>query len=124
MQEGVNDMGQNNLTALADAIESKPLSDAATETAIRTAIKNFTPGADQLGDFSNTDDVLHMIGQVLPDWSVSMTGKAHEPDGHWTCTLRESSWRDSDAVIGIGRGPLPHQALTAALLRVIALQSA
>ena len=117
-------MGQNDLKVLAEAIEASAEADLETQAAIRAAISAVMPGLKSTESvFGHTDDVLHLIDQVLPDWTISLTGKAHEPNGHWTCTLRESSWRDSDALLGIGRGPQPHQALLAALLRVMALQA-
>ena len=117
-------MGQDDLTALADAVESTAPAGAATQSAIRAAIAgHHKPPVDRVGDLADTDEVLHLVDQILPDWTISMTGKAREPNGHWTCTLRESSWRDSDSMIGIGRAPEPHRALLAAMLRVMALQA-
>ncbi len=117
-------MGQNDLTALADAVESTAQTGSAAQSAIRAAIAKYkTPPAGPVGDLGGTDEVLHLVDQILPDWTISMTGKAREPNGHWTCTLRESSWRDSNSVIGIGRAPEPHRALLAAMLRVMALQT-
>ena len=116
-------MSQNDLKALADIVESSG-ADLAAQTEIRAAIAAMIPGLEPgESEFGHTDDVLHLIDQVLPEWTISLTGKAHEPNGHWTCTLRESSWRDSDALLGLGKGPQPHQALLAAMLRVMALQS-
>ena len=69
-----------------------------------------------------TEGVLSLIDRCLPGWTIALRGQATEPDGHWTCTLRESASRDSDAVIGSGRAPAVSLALLRALLGVAAVR--
>lgn len=66
--------------------------------------------------------VLHLIDRCLPHWSIQLTGKASEPDGHWRCTLRKNRGDDEDEVIGLGAGPTVTLALLKALLRVAYLK--
>lgn len=70
-------------------------------------------------DLDATDRILLLVYEALPGWTVSIQGKAWQPNGHWRCRLRQSSSRDNDELIGLGHGPtLPH-ALIAALFRVV-----
>lgn len=64
------------------------------------------------------DQILHLIDTLLPTWTIQLTGKAIEPDGHWRCSLRETRGSDEDEIIGLGSGAVLGLALVAALLRV------
>lgn len=64
------------------------------------------------------ETVLHLIDMALPGWSIQMTGKATEPDGHWRCSLRETRGSDEIEIVGLGAGPGVAQALLEALLDV------
>jgi hypothetical protein len=46
-----------------------------------------------------------------------------DADGNWQCTLREATTRDSDAVIGSGKGPTVSLSIVKALVKV-SMQSA
>lgn len=61
--------------------------------------------------------VLHVIDRCLPGWTISLKGRAAEPDGHWHCSLREGDM-DNDRVIGSGDAPTVSLALLRALLVV------
>jgi len=65
-----------------------------------------------------TDAVLHMVNTHLPEWSIVLKGKAHEADGDWSCTLRQSDLRDNDAMIGTGAGPTLALAMLVAFLKL------
>jgi hypothetical protein len=69
------------------------------------------------------EEVLHLIDMALPGWSIQLTGKANEPDGHWRCSLRETRGSDEIEIVGLGTGPAVAVALLEALLDV-ALQKA
>ncbi|MFN3281573.1 MAG: hypothetical protein ACK40I_07885 [Tabrizicola sp.] len=71
-----------------------------------------TGGADLIGQ------LLHMIDVSLPGWTIQLTGKAQEPDGHWRCSLRETRGSDEVEVIGLGAGRVVELALLEALLHV------
>lgn len=84
--------------------------------AMRPLFPNAPTSVEGLSD--PTDAVLHLVDKCLPGWSIALKGKAIEPDGHWSCVLRESSNRDNDEVIGIGKAPTVALALLKALLKV------
>jgi hypothetical protein len=64
------------------------------------------------------EEVLHLIDMALPGWSIQLTGKASEPDGHWRCSLRETRGSDEIEVVGLGTGHAVALALLEALLDV------
>ncbi|WP_431301204.1 hypothetical protein [Tabrizicola sp. BL-A-41-H6] len=68
--------------------------------------------------------VLHLIDIALPSWSINLTGKATEPDGHWRCSLRETRGSDEIEVVGLGAGRMVALALLEALLSVAEQRSA
>lgn len=69
-------------------------------------------GVDHVGQ------LLHMIDACLPGWTIQLTGKASEPDGHWRCSLRETRGSDEVDIVGLGAGPVVELALIEALLHV------
>jgi hypothetical protein len=71
-----------------------------------------------LADRDPTEAVLHMINTHLPEWSITLKGKAHAADGDWNCTLRQSDLRDNDAMIGNGGGPTLALAMLVAFLKL------
>lgn len=73
----------------------------------------------QKGGAEPVEDVLHLIDLALPSWSINLTGKASEPDGHWRCSLRETRGSDEIEVVGLGSGPVVALALLEALLSVV-----
>jgi hypothetical protein len=62
--------------------------------------------------------LLHMVDACLPGWTIQLTGKASEPDGHWRCSLRETRGSDEVEIIGLGAGRQVDLALLEALLHV------
>jgi hypothetical protein len=62
--------------------------------------------------------LLHMADVCLPGWTIQLTGKASEPDGHWRCCLRQTRVSDEVEVIGLGAGRVVELALLEALLHV------
>jgi len=64
------------------------------------------------------EQALHLVDVCLPGWTIQLTGKAQEQNGHWRCSLRQSRGSDEDEVIGLGSGPLVAWALLEALLHV------
>jgi hypothetical protein len=119
-------MNRDQLQALADRIESARSLEldlaVATLEGLRAALPQARPDL-RPGVVESTDAALHLVARALPDWSVALSGTAHEPEGRWTCTLRPSGARDDEEVIGIGRAPTPPLALIAALLRVVVTQA-
>ena len=118
-------MDRKKLISLAERIEEADEVDAGLSAeaveAIATAFGGpgelLTPDAPVL---SSTDRALHVVDAIVPAWEITMKGLAREPDGHWTCTLREGAAQDDDEVIGVGKAPSLPRALIAALLKVAA----
>lgn len=119
-------MGETKLDALADKIEAAlALDDDLARDALDAIAGIDAPHADAFmgSDLDSTDRILTLVHHTLPGWTVSVKGKAWVPNGHWTCSLRKTSSRDSDEHIGVGHGPtLPHS-LLAALFRVLGQRS-
>lgn len=120
-------MTDGEINALADQVETAGAGDAAVEDRVAEALATAfgeAPGLPaQSSEFlETTDAALHVLDTMAPGWEISIRGIAREPDGHWTCTLRESSVTDDDAVIGIGSSPALPCALIAALLRLGAMR--
>lgn len=89
---------------------------------VRPLFPNAPTSAEVLAD--STAAALHLVDKCLPGWTIALKGKAVEPDGHWSCVLRESSARDNDEVIGTGKAPTVALALLKALLKVALQRSA
>ena len=119
-------MNRDQMQAFADRIEGATALEldlaVATLEGLRAALPRATPDL-RPGVVELTDAALHLVICTLPNWSVALSGTAHEPDGRWTCTLRPSGARDDEEVIGIGRAPTVPLALIVALLRVVTIQA-
>lgn len=119
-------MKSDQMQALLDRIEGA--SSLEVELAVET-LEGLSAALPQAradlrpGMVESTDSALHLVTRTLPNWSVALSGTAHEPDGRWTCTLRPSGARDDEEVIGIGRAPTAPLALIAALIRVKVAQA-
>lgn len=121
-------MEGNVLRALAEKVEAADeVSTALVSQAAEALVAAFpaaagraVPDAALLG---STDAALRVVDAALPAWEISLKGVALEPDGHWHCTLRETSATDDDAVIGFGVAPSLPRALIAALLRIAAMRT-
>ena len=118
-------MENRTLTAMAERIEAGTTLDAALAAEAARLLDEALPGKGILTAFkgaqgTGTDAILHIVDLALPGWSIRIRGTAREPDGHWTCTLREVGVRDDDETIGIGTAPSLAQALFAALLESVA----
>jgi hypothetical protein len=98
----------------ASALNAALLSDAAS---VVRRVFPAVSAAPQMGA-EPVEDVLHLIDLALPSWSINLTGKATEPDGHWRCSLRETRGSDEIELVGLGSGPMVSLALLAALLSV------
>lgn len=116
-------MTGSEINALADRVETAGGEHLALEERVTSALGaafGAVEAAAAPGMLRSTDAALHAADTLFPGWEISMKGVAREPDGHWTCTLRETSVTDDDAVIGIGTSAALPSALTAALLRIAA----
>jgi hypothetical protein len=101
-------------TGAASTLEAPLLHEVAD--AVRGVFPNAPAHPEALAE--PTEAVLHLVDRCLPGWSITLKGHATEPDGHWRCSLRRSSGRDDDDVIGQGRAPTVPLAVLMALLSV------
>lgn len=69
-----------------------------------------------------TDDLLRLVAEALPSWSIHVTGHSASIAGRWTCTIRETGVRDDDELIGVGKAETLPQAILAALLKIVELK--
>jgi len=111
------------LTSVATSLEAALTVDETLAAQAVAAINAQSPAVPATPDtLDSVDQVLALIHEFRPGWSLVIHGTASQPNGHWRCTLRRSSRRDEDEYLGVGRGPtLPH-ALLAALLKVLAFE--
>ncbi len=118
-------MPGTKLLELADKIEAALEVDPALAQEVFDAINALEATGEAelaVSNLDSTDELLSLVTVVLPGWTIGLKGKAWQPNGHWTCSLRKTSSRDSDEYIGVGRAAtLPH-ALLGALLRVLGQQ--
>ena len=107
---------QNVMTRIkgASALDVALLVDAAA------AVRRVFPSVPVLSEatLEPVEEVLHLIDLCLPGWSIQLTGKAMEPNGHWRCSLRETRGSDEIEIVGLGVGPVVALALLEALLSV------
>ena len=114
-----------NLLAEADRIEAVETHLSNVDVApVVEAIRKVRPDlAVKDAELRSIGKLLHFVDRVVPGWNILLRGKALEPDGHWTCTLRENTSSDSDEYIGVGKGAYLSSAILAAILRVIEYQT-
>jgi hypothetical protein len=110
------------LVAQAKKLDHELFSKAANAMQIAFPDEDFSVAA-QLIDREPAEAVLHLVDEHLPDWTISLRGKARETDGEWKCVLRKSSTRDNDAVIGSGSGPTLALAVLSAVLKASILRA-
>lgn len=68
----------------------------------------------------SSDAVVEMVIHALPGWHFNIHGRARHSPGSWSCSLRRSDVLDDDEVLGTGEARSLHQAVLAAVLRVVA----
>lgn len=114
-------MSENDLLDLADRIEAAlTIDEALASDALQELARLDAPAKGMTkSDLDSVDRILALIYAVLPGWTVSVKGKTWQPNGHWVCSLRKSSSRDSDEFIGVGNAPTLAHAALGALLRVV-----
>jgi hypothetical protein len=120
-------MDHDQMQKLAERIERASTIDPELASQIFEGLKSAFPDESRAMEpeaslIESTDSVLELIDTMLPGWEISLRGFAREPDGHWRCTLRESTASDDDEVIGIGRAPALPLAMLLALLRIADLR--
>lgn len=118
-------MSKSEIEALKKRVETAASLDrdllAQTLFAIRRVFPKAPASLEATSD--SVEQILHLVDTVLPTWTIQLTGKAMEPDGHWRCSLRVSRGSDEDEMIGLGSGAVVGLALVAALLHVALLKT-
>ena len=116
-------MAKNGLTEIhARVMQARDL-DASLYADVVSALRAAFPDEDykdagSLEGGDPTATVLHLINTHLPDWSISLKGKADETDGGWSCALRKSDVHDDDLFVGTGTGAKLPLAMMAAFLKL------
>jgi hypothetical protein len=126
-EKGAVRMDHDQMHAIAEKIEMASTIDPELASQVWEGIKSAFPDESRSMEpeaclIESTDSVLELIAAMIPGWEISLRGFAREPDGHWICTLRESTASDDDEVIGIGTAPALPLAMLLALLRIAALR--
>ncbi len=113
-------MSKAEIATLMKEVEGAGSLDGAILARITTVVRRVFPKAPELSavPIEPVEEILHLVDMCLPGWTIQLTGKAEEPDGHWRCSLRQSRGSDEDEVIGLGSGRLVAVALLVALLHV------
>jgi hypothetical protein len=111
-------MSKTEIAALMKRLDGATSLDGDLIAEAAAAVRRIFPKAPQPSQrvTEPVEEVLHLVDVCLPGWTIQLTGKAQEPDGHWRCSLRESRGNDEDDVIGIGSGRLVAVALLQGLL--------
>ncbi|MDP3197861.1 hypothetical protein [Tabrizicola sp.] len=112
-------MSKSEILILIGRIKSEPAVTPALLDEAAVLIRRVFPKTPEVaGQADVVGQLLHMIDLCLPGWTIQLTGKATEPDGHWRCSLRETRGSDEVEVIGLGTGRMVELALLEALLHV------
>jgi hypothetical protein len=113
-------MSKSEIATLMKRLESATTVDGDLLSETAAVVRRVFPKVPQptQRQIEPVEDALHLVDRCLPGWTIQLTGKALEPDGHWRCSLRESRGSDEDDVIGLGSGRLVAVALLQALLHV------
>lgn len=112
-------MSKSEILSLIGRIKSAPTLTAELLDQAAVLVRRVFPKTPEpVGEADFVAQLLHMIDICLPGWTIQLTGKAQEPDGHWRCSLRETRGSDEVEVIGLGMGRAVDVALLEALLHV------
>lgn len=112
-------MSKSEIRSLREQVQGAPaLSVAQVDQAAVLVRRVFPMMPEPKGATDLVGQLLHGIDLCLPGWTIQLTGKAQEPDGHWRCSLRETRGSDEVEVIGLGTGSVVEVALLEALLHV------
>jgi hypothetical protein len=120
-------MDRHELHALAARLEGGDSPDREMAERIADLVEAAAPDrplwrdakAEALG---STDGTLCLLAEMLPSWSVHVSGSSATVAGRWTCTIRETGVRDDDELIGVGKADTLAGAVAAALLKVIGMR--
>lgn len=113
-------MTKMEILNLTNRLKDASTLDAALLVEAAALLRHMFPSIPELTKptMAPVEDVLHLTDMALPGWSIQLTGKATEPDGHWRCSLRETRGSDEIEIVGVGAGPVVALAVLEALLDV------
>ena len=119
------EMTKTDILNVIQRVKGASALDAALLAEAAAVVRKVFPSVPALSQpvIEPVEEVLHLVDMALPGWSIQMTGKAMEPNGHWRCSVRETRGSDEIEIVGLGTGPVVALALLEALLGV-ALQKA
>jgi hypothetical protein len=114
------EMTRTDILKVMERVKGAAALDSAMLTEATAAVRSVFPAVPALDTpvKEPVEAVLHMVDLALPGWSIQLTGKAMEPNGHWRCSLRETRGSDEIDVVGLGTGAVVALALLEALLSV------
>ena len=117
-------MKKAQLIDLAKKLDAAPTLTAALTEDVVAAVRQLWPDASvamlDAKALYTTDHALHLVNQMLPEWTISLDGVADDKMGDWTCSLRQSRVTDSDPYLGVGHAAKPAHAILAALFAALA----
>ena len=112
-------MSKSEIRSLRERVQgASALTEGQFEQAAVLVRRVFAKMPEPAGQADVVGQLLHAVDLCLPGWTIQLTGKATEPDGHWRCSLRETRGSDEIEGIGLGAGPKVELALVLALLDV------
>jgi hypothetical protein len=116
------DMTKTDIVNVMKRLKSASELDGALLADAAAALRQVFPSVPALTEpvQEPVEEVLRLVDLALPGWSIQLTGKATEPDGHWRCSLRETRGSDEIEVVGLGNGPVVALAILEALLSAAA----
>jgi hypothetical protein len=119
-------MSKTDIVNVMKRVKSASELDGALLADAAAAVRQVFPSVPALTELVQepVEEVLRLVDLALPGWSIQLTGKATEPDGHWRCSLRETRGSDEIEVVGLGNGPAVALAILEALLSVAAQRDA
>lgn len=111
-------MSKSEIRSLRERVQGASVVSVAQFDQAAVLVRRVFPKMPEPTGAEIVGQVLHAVDLCLPGWTIQLTGKASEPDGHWRCSLRETRGSDEIEVIGLGSGPVVEVALLEAFLHV------
>jgi hypothetical protein len=101
-------MTRTDILNVMQRVKAAPALDAVLLAEAADAVRRVFPGVPELTHLAAepVEEVLHLVDLALPGWSIQLTGKAMQPDGHWRCSVRETRGSDEIELVGLGAGPV------------------
>ena len=116
---------RKDFESLARSVEEADRLDKETVSMLSEVLESYLAGSGKssetgVSEVVSSDDVIHLVDETIPGWSIHIKGKALEPNGHWHCNLRRTDSHDDNDFIALGKGPVLANVLLATLMRALA----